>query len=135
MLARNFAISGKPPIEHLDIFHLRHIEPTPPRNPTVTLSANLPRKQPKNSFLNSVVVRLNESLLVLVLKSNQLLALDRPAKEVVQSGIDRRSIQRLQYSLGRGLSDASTGAKLTFPKMKTPTTRPLGRARVTLVPV
>src|SRR5579872_880913 len=88
MLARNFSITRKRPLQHLDVLHAGNIEPTPSRQSTTALPADLPRKQSDNPFLNTVIVRFNNSFLVLVSETNQPPFLNCPVEQVMQFTID-----------------------------------------------
>jgi len=130
MLARNFSISRKRPLQHLDVLHAGNIKPTPSRQSTSALPADLPRKQSDDSFLNTVIVRFNDSLLVLVSEANQPPILNRAVEQVMQFRVDchctpYHSLRSWggqcvrpphgQYFLGRGgISDASTGSNSNF---------------------
>src|SRR5215472_1572521 len=70
MVGRNCSIPRERSLQYFDVSHLRNIEPTPSRPLTAALSADLPRKQSGTAFLNAVVVRFNDSLLVLVHETN-----------------------------------------------------------------
>jgi hypothetical protein len=88
MRIRNFSIPGERLVQHLDALHTAHVEPSPSRQPSATLPANLPREQPLNPFLNAVVVRLDDSFFVLIPESNQPLVLNRPVQQFMQPIID-----------------------------------------------
>jgi len=71
MLARNLSASTKFLVEHLAILHSGHIDHTPSRNGASTSAAYLPRKQSLNSFVNTVIMWLDNSFLTFVSKPKQ----------------------------------------------------------------
>jgi len=77
MLARNLLASTKFVVEHFAILHFGYIDQTPSRNAASTLAAYLPTKQSRNSFLNTVVMWLDNSFLAFVSKPKQESAFNR----------------------------------------------------------
>ena len=68
MLSRNLFAATKCLVEHLAILHLGHINQTPSRNAASTSSAYLPTEQSLNSFLNTVIMGLDNSFVTFVSK-------------------------------------------------------------------
>src|SRR5258708_6332675 len=87
MFARNVSVSRKRSVEHSKLAHIANVEPTPSGNAATTLSADLPRKQPRDPFLNAVVVWFDDPFFVLIDESNQTLILDCAVKPLMQSDI------------------------------------------------
>ena len=71
MFARNLSASTKFLVEHLAILYSGHIDQTPSRNRASTLSAYLPAKQSLNSFLNTVIMWLDNSFVTFVSEPKQ----------------------------------------------------------------
>jgi hypothetical protein len=70
VLARNFSISCETSIQHVYVLHIFHIKPAPSGEAAITLTADLPRKQPNYSVLNAVVMRFDDPLFVLISESD-----------------------------------------------------------------
>lgn len=88
MFSRYIPVSRKRSFQYFKLLHAADIEPSPSGKAATALSADLPREQSSNAFLNSVVVRLDDSFFPLILESNQPLVFDRAIKQLVQSKID-----------------------------------------------
>jgi hypothetical protein len=84
VLARNFSIPSERLLQYLYILHLANIEPTPSGKAAATSSANLPRKQPLNPFLNAVIMRFDNPFFALIFKTNQPLLFDRSIKHRIR---------------------------------------------------
>ena len=94
MFVRNFSVSGERSLQHFDVLHIQNIEPTPSRQTTAALPADLPRKQTRNPFLNAVVMRFDDPFFVLVPETNQPLSFDCAVHQLVQFRIDCDSNHR-----------------------------------------
>ena len=77
MLARNLSASTKFLLEHLAILHVAYVDQTPSGNAASTLSTYLPTKQSLNSFLNTVIMRLDNPFITFVSKPKQESVFDR----------------------------------------------------------
>jgi hypothetical protein len=71
MLARHLSASTKVLVEHLAILHSGYINQTPSGNGASTFSAYLQTKQSLNSFLNTVIMGLDNSFVAFVSKPKQ----------------------------------------------------------------
>jgi hypothetical protein len=112
MTARNFSVPRKRLVQHFYLLHSANIEPAPSRKSSAALSANLPRKQTRNPFLNAVIVRFDDSFFVLIPKPDQPLLFDRSIKHRVRF---HWPISQSQYFLGLGvISEISTGSNSNF---------------------
>ena len=111
------------PVKHLTAFDSLHIDQSPSRNASVTLSSHLPAKDANHPILNTVIVRLCNSLAAFVLKPQQLFAPHCGSQESVYFLInchfndsnDVAADTAFQYFLGRGgIRDTSTGSNSNF---------------------
>jgi hypothetical protein len=83
MRIRNFSIPGERLVQHLDALQTAHVERSPSRKPPAALPADLPREQSPNPFLDAVIMRFDDSFLILIAESNQTRILDRTVKQVM----------------------------------------------------
>ena len=78
-------------IEHFKIFHALNINQAPSWNAAAASAADLPTKQADNSFLNTVVMRLSDSLIVFVREPEQSFIFNRTPKHLIEFLIDCHS--------------------------------------------
>lgn len=85
MLARgDISVSIESLVEQFAILHAGYINQSPSWNGASTLSANLPTKQSDDSFLNTVIMRLDNALVALVSESKQMFLFNRTVKKLIQ---------------------------------------------------
>ncbi len=80
----SIAISRERLINNLAVPHFGEIHHPPSRNPPAATAADLVAKKPYHSFLNAVIMRFCDSLVVFIAKSDQLLRLDSFAESAIQ---------------------------------------------------
>jgi len=85
---RHVSIAREMFIEHFAVLHAIYIDQTPSWNAAAALSPHLPTKQADNSILNTVVMRLNDSLIALIPEPDQLFVSDGLPKHLIQFLID-----------------------------------------------
>jgi hypothetical protein len=115
---RNLSTPGKASFKQLIVLHVDYVDQSPPGNALSAVATDLPTEKANLSILNTVVVRLSDSILALVFELDQPLLFDGAVKQKVQFLIDSHAShirQISQYFLARGgISEISTGSNSNF---------------------
>jgi hypothetical protein len=105
LLTGSGASSGKSSIEHLQIGYLIHVKPAPIRKLSATGTADLISQESHAAFLNSVIVRFKNPIVLTVVKAKHASVSNCGAKQFIDFGFDRRQrcLPSLHLDIREGL--------------------------------